>query len=546
VKVATFEKHQLSRARQDKLYLKQNVVIEPLFNQWYAWSYLISPATAAMCIANLHLKIMQSFVAAPQIHVNALKNLGMIGGPFINYPASRVDDIKALIEKTQTEQAHMLELAEAIKTFDQILLEEATGYSIEPLYEKVPECLKGYIELVYDLNNQPSIRFIEGLLYKSPYYNLASQSVALSLTDNDDRSFIFSTPRLEDDDVLHLKIPFHHPGLDELFKMKYVPQTFDYIKECLEITEQDEPLFSTLFTTEANNHRSPKYEGNEVRIRYFGHACLLIETDEVSILTDPLLCYEHDNGISRYTYADLPETIDYLLITHNHQDHLLFEHLLQLRHKVKHIIVPKNNGGGLADPSLKFVLKSAGFDHVSEIDEMEEINLPHGTLMGLPFPGEHVDLNIRTKIAYYINLKGRSILCLADSTNHEPRLYQHLHESLGDVDVLFLGMECDGGPATWLYGPLLTKPLPRKMDQSRRFESSDYEKAISVVKQFNPHQVYVYAMGQEPWIRYITSITYSEESRRTIESNQLVEECRKLGMESERLFCQKDILLSPS
>jgi hypothetical protein len=26
-----------------KLYLKQNVLVEPLFNQWYAWSYLISP-----------------------------------------------------------------------------------------------------------------------------------------------------------------------------------------------------------------------------------------------------------------------------------------------------------------------------------------------------------------------------------------------------------------------------------------------------------------------------------------------------------------------
>ncbi|NET07738.1 MAG: NAD-dependent epimerase/dehydratase family protein [Symploca sp. SIO2B6] len=30
------------------VYLKPNVIIEPLFNQWYAWSYLISPATAAV------------------------------------------------------------------------------------------------------------------------------------------------------------------------------------------------------------------------------------------------------------------------------------------------------------------------------------------------------------------------------------------------------------------------------------------------------------------------------------------------------------------
>src|ERR1043166_7200796 len=31
-----------------QVYLKENVQIEPLYNQWYAWSYLISPATAPL------------------------------------------------------------------------------------------------------------------------------------------------------------------------------------------------------------------------------------------------------------------------------------------------------------------------------------------------------------------------------------------------------------------------------------------------------------------------------------------------------------------
>ena len=29
------------------LYLRQNIQFEPLVDQWYAWSHLISPATAA-------------------------------------------------------------------------------------------------------------------------------------------------------------------------------------------------------------------------------------------------------------------------------------------------------------------------------------------------------------------------------------------------------------------------------------------------------------------------------------------------------------------
>ncbi len=532
--------------KSEKLYLKPNVVIEPLVNQWYAWSYLISPPTTAMCIANLHLKIMQSFVAAPQIHISALKNPSMVGGPFIDYPASRVYEIKDLIENITKEQAHMLELAEDIKSLDKRLTDEAVGYSIEPMYENIPDSLKGYVELVYDLNNHPSIRFIEGLLYQSPYYKKSAQTIALSLTDNDDRSFIFSTPRLANDRTLNLNIPFSYEGIDELFKMKYIPRSFNYIKDVLDINNSEEELFSSFFTESENPQHSPKYAGEDVRIRYFGHACLLIETKDVSILTDPVICYDYDNGISRYTYADLPASIDYLLITHNHQDHVLFEHLLQLRHKVKNVIVPKNNGGGLADPSLKFILHNIGFDNVSEIDEMEIIKVTGGSIIGLPFPGEHVDLNIRSKIAYCLSFQGRQILCLTDSNNIEPQLYKHIHEAIGDVDVVFIGMECDGGPATWLYGPLLTKPLPRKMDQSRRFESSDYEKAIDIVNRFNPQHLYIYAMGHEPWLKYLTSITYNEESRRIVESNKLIEACKSRGILAERLFCQKEIFLKPN
>src|SRR6185369_5710466 len=104
--------------KNGELYLRQNALIEPLFNQWYAWSHLIPPATAAMFVANSHLKIMQSFINSPQVHLSAMKNPAMIGGPFINYGAKRADEIKALMEKTIKEQACLLSLAQAIKALD--------------------------------------------------------------------------------------------------------------------------------------------------------------------------------------------------------------------------------------------------------------------------------------------------------------------------------------------------------------------------------------------------------------------------------------------
>jgi L-ascorbate metabolism protein UlaG (beta-lactamase superfamily) len=526
----------------EKLYLRQNVLAEPLFNQWYAWSYLISPATAAMYVANLHLKIMESFVSAPQAHVAALKNPAMLGGPFLNYGPDRVADVRVLMEKTLNENSRLLELAAAIKSLDQTLLEVADGTSLEPFYQKVPDALKGYVELVYDLNQQPSIRFIEGLLYKSPFFNDSSQSIALSLTDSDKRAFVFSTPRLSRDDQLDLHVPFSSPALDRLFRMKTNPGIPGEVMDMLNVVSGSESLWQQLFTAEQPRQATP-YLGEGVRIRYFGHACLLIEAGGISVLTDPVVSYECSTGIPRFTYADLPERINYALITHNHQDHCMFETLLQLRHKLQTVIVPKNNGGSLSDPSLKLVLKSMGFADVREIDEAETIEIEGGGITSLPFLGEHGDLNVRSKTAYYLNLRGRSIVCAADSNNLEPLLYERIKALVGQLDVIFIGMECDGAPFSWLYGPLLTKPLSRKVDQSRRTDGSDYGKAIDIVDRLKPAEVYVYAMGQEPWLTYLTTVHYTEASRPIVDSNRLVEDCRRRGLKSERLYGQKEIIL---
>ena len=526
----------------ERVYLRGDVLAEPLFNQWYAWSSLISPAPSAMFVANSHLKIMQSFVAAPAVHVAALRNPAMRGGPFIAYDASKVKDVKALMEKTIKEQAHILEFAASIQRLSEMLSNEADGGSLEPLYERVPDIIRGYVELVYDLNNNPSIRFIEGLLYKSQYYPRSSQSISLSRGKADERPFALSTPQLLDNEHVHLPVAFDSQELGALFKMRSEPQPVGYARELFGVKENGDELFSSFFTTEAPRPVE-KYTGDGVRIRYFGHASILIETREISIMLDPLVSYESNGGIHRYSYADLPETIDYVLITHNHQDHCMLETLLQLRHKIKNVIVPKSSGGNLADPSLKLILQNIGFRQVREIDEMESIEIEGGHLIGLPFLGEHADLNIRTKIAHLINLKGKSILCAADSNNIEPRLYENIQKFTGDVDIVFLGMECDGGPLSWLYGPLLPKPLARKQDQSRRLNGSDCPKGLGIIDCLHPKQVYIYAMGQEPWLTYLTSIQYTAESKPIVESDKLVAECRRRGIESERLFGCKEIIL---
>src|SRR5581483_8326829 len=133
--------------------------------------------------------------------------------------------------------------------------------------------------------------------------------------------------------------------------------------------------------------------------------------------------------------------------------------------------------------------------------------------------------------------------CAADSNNIEPMLYEHLAKSLGNLTALFLGMECVGGPLSWLYGPLLTGSISRSHDQSRRFNGSDYAKAIDLVERLKPEQVYVYAMGQEPWLSFLTSINYTEASPQIIESEKLLKECNRRGLISERLLYHKEMFM---
>lgn len=526
----------------DNLYLKLNVVIEPLYDRWYAWSHLISPATAAMNVLDRHLKIMNSFVQAPHIHTSAVENPKMKGGPFMDLEESKVEGVRTLIQNTEHNQKDVIAFAKAIKDLDQLLQEQGKGYSLEPLYEEVPEILKGYVELVYDLNNHPSFRIIESLLYRSEFYNKKSQSIALWLTDNDERPFVLSTPRLDSEDVVHLNIPFDHAFIDKLSKMKREPGSLSSLKEMIDLTPEQETLFDSFFTHEPPVPYEP-YDGDLIRMRYFGHACILIETKDVSILVDPLLSYYgYQTDVSRFSDMNLPDKIDYVLITHNHQDHILFETLLPLRHKIGTIVVPRSSNGAMQDPNLKLMFNNIGFNNVVEIGEMEDIRFHDCQMLGIPFFGEHSDLDIQSKLCYIVEIAGFSVLFVADSCNLENKLYEHVHRAVGDVDVLLLGMECDGAPLSWLYGPLLTNSLPRDMDNSRRLAGCNFERGKALVEIFNPEEVYVYAMGQEPWLEFISSIKYTDESNPIIASNNLLEHCNKSGRLAERLFGEKELL----
>ncbi|BBB57909.1 N-acyl-phosphatidylethanolamine-hydrolyzing phospholipase D (plasmid) [Candidatus Megaera polyxenophila] len=521
-------------------YLKSSVKLEPTIWGWYAWAQFLSPTTASLNLVNRCLKLMESFVSTPEIHSLAASNPALSGGAFVNLNKSQVPIIQALIISIRNNCKSLIELAEAINSYSNLLKTMADGHSLENLYFLIPDQLKGMIELVYDMDNNPSIRFIEPLLYEN-YYDNSGQGFILSETTKDYRPFCLSTPRLPSDEELFLKLPFNDNKIDELAKLRIYPKPWTEINSIFNLDKEKEKKLKNLFTfSKPLLDPDRNFNGKGIRVRYFGHACVLLETSNTKILIDPAISYDYQTSIKRFTFNDLPDHIDYVLFTHAHDDHVVFETLFQIRYKVKNFVCPRNNTGFLADPAIKLALNKIGFNSVITLEEFESLQLLDGIITAVPFLGEHCDLNIHSKVAYFIKLKNNSFLFAADSNNLDSNLYKNIFKKLGKLDVFFIGMECVGAPLTWQYGPLLTSKIENSQDQSRRLSGSDFKKALEIVELSKAQQVYVYAMGQEPWLNYIMALDYSDSSYQITESDKLIKACIEKGIISERLYIKKE------
>jgi L-ascorbate metabolism protein UlaG (beta-lactamase superfamily) len=483
--------------------------------------------------------LLRSYLENPKAHAEAGQDAKLRSGTLVNIPIERAGEVEDFLSKTEIQAGENIRFAKAITEFHNKLVREAKGQTLEPFYGRLPEVLRGYTELLYDYYNRPTMRFFESLLYGSRYYRRDLQSLRLfEYTSDDARPFFMNTPRLCQDGDIDWQIPFENPEVDELFGLDSSPRELGHIRELLGLSPADEPKLLTLLTdqpqTPGERWKSPK-----IRIRYFGHACTLIEWNGISILTDPFVPLRPSRGgIDRFTYADLPEKIDYVVITHNHQDHFCIETLLKLRHKLECLIVPRSFGMFYGDLSLKLLVKKIGFRHVVELDTLESIPLSGGEIIAVPFMGEHADLP-HSKTAFVVRSGRRRILIAADSNCLDRQVYENVRSLVGTIDTLFIGMECVGAPLSWSCGPFLPFKPDFSHEQSRRYRGCDSGGAMNIIEAIGAKEVYLYAMGLEPWLEYLLGLALTEDSEQLKQSRVLLSNVRQKGFASAQLLYGK-------
>jgi hypothetical protein len=97
------------------------------------------------------------------------------------------------------------------------------------------------------------------------------------------------------------------------------------------------------------------------------------------------------------------------------------------------------------------------------------------------------------------------------------------------------------GPAELSICPLFIQKVDRVSDQTRWLRGSNFDKAMRILQNLACDEMYVYAMGQEPLLAYISSFRYNPESNPFLESNKYLTN----AAEEERLYGEREILLNP-
>lgn len=174
---------------------------------------------------------------------------------------------------------------------------------------------------------------------------------------------------------------------------------------------------------------------------WFGHSSYYFQLNGIRFLVDPVLSgnaspvYNTNkafNGTNEYSAEDLPP-IDYLLITHDHYDHLDYATIKKLRHKIKKVVCPLGVGAHLQH--WEFDINT-----IYELDWYETISPENGLRIDVcparHFSGRTFKRNGTLWCAYSVQVRDFKMFVGGDSGYGEH--FKIIGEKFGSFDLAVL------------------------------------------------------------------------------------------------------------
>lgn len=188
-------------------------------------------------------------------------------------------------------------------------------------------------------------------------------------------------------------------------------------------------------------YQSIELNEGEISITWFGHSTILIETTNVTIITDPLFGEDNTDPLffgpspfpyeHTYSLSELPK-IDYVFISHDHYDHLDMDTIKELSDST--FFVPL----GVKSHLLRWGIND---EQVSELDWYEEANITDQFQVALT-PSQHFSgrglMNMDSTLwgSWVFELED-SILYFSGDTGYMEE-FKTIGERYGPFDIAFL------------------------------------------------------------------------------------------------------------
>lgn len=175
---------------------------------------------------------------------------------------------------------------------------------------------------------------------------------------------------------------------------------------------------------------------------WLGHSSYLLQIDGIKYLMDPVLSGSASpilgsgkafKGSDYFKVDMLPENIDYLIISHDHYDHLDYETVKELKNKVKKVIVPLGVGE-------HFEYWGYNKEDIIELDWYDNSNLQENIKI-TSLPARHKSGRLFGQpqtlwSAYSLEANGRKIYLGGDSSYGKH--FKEIGEKYGPFDLAII------------------------------------------------------------------------------------------------------------